>query len=120
MKKNVKDGNYCCFETLATFIVKTEATPDEDLISMIVAHLDSLKESFDYYFSEEMKFCDKNIWIVNPFQSDVVATGISTKADEELIDLSKDYSFKMSFDRKRLIQFGYQYKTHIQLFPPQH
>ncbi|KRX33015.1 hypothetical protein T09_10768 [Trichinella sp. T9] len=31
-----------------------------------------------------MKFCDKNIWIVNPFQSDVVATGISTKADEEV------------------------------------
>ncbi|KRY10463.1 Zinc finger BED domain-containing protein 5 [Trichinella spiralis] len=52
-----------------------------------------------------MKFCDKNIWIVNPFQSDVVATGISTKADEELIDLSEDYSFKMSFDRKKLIQF---------------
>ncbi|KRX59635.1 hypothetical protein T09_9720 [Trichinella sp. T9] len=31
-----------------------------------------------------MKFCDKNIWIVNPFQSDVVATGISTKADKEI------------------------------------
>ncbi|KRY11512.1 SCAN domain-containing protein 3 [Trichinella patagoniensis] len=46
-----------------------------------------------------MKFCDKNIWIVNPFQSDVVATDISTKADEE------NYSFKMSYLRKRLIQF---------------
>ncbi|KRX25557.1 Zinc finger BED domain-containing protein 5 [Trichinella nelsoni] len=54
-------ANYCCFETLATFIIEKEATPDEDLISMIVAHLDSLKESFDYYFSDEMKFCDKNI-----------------------------------------------------------
>ncbi|KRY44945.1 hypothetical protein T03_7529 [Trichinella britovi] len=38
------------FSTLATFIVESEATLDED--SMIVAHLDSLKESFDYYFSE--------------------------------------------------------------------
>ncbi|KRX25667.1 Zinc finger BED domain-containing protein 5, partial [Trichinella nelsoni] len=101
----IQDGNYCCFETLATFIVEKEVTLDENLISMIVAHLDSLKESFDYYFSEEMKFCDKNIWIVNPFQSDVVATGISMKADEELIDLSEDYSFKMSFDCKRLKQF---------------
>ncbi|KRZ91122.1 Zinc finger BED domain-containing protein 5 [Trichinella sp. T8] len=36
--------------TLATFIVESEATLDEE--SMIVAHLDSLKESFDYYFSE--------------------------------------------------------------------
>ncbi|KRY32768.1 Zinc finger BED domain-containing protein 5 [Trichinella spiralis] len=97
-----QNGNYCCFETLATFIVEKVATLDEDLISMIVAHLDSLKESFDYYFSEEMKFCDKNIWIVNPFQGDVVATGISTKANEKLIDLSEDYSFKESFDRKRL------------------
>ncbi|XP_003376928.1 conserved hypothetical protein [Trichinella spiralis] len=40
-----------------------------------------------------MKFCDKNIWIVNPFQSDVVDTSISTKTDEELIDLSEDTSF---------------------------
>ncbi|KRX12581.1 Zinc finger BED domain-containing protein 5 [Trichinella nelsoni] len=47
--------------TLATFIIVKEATPDEDLISMIVSHLDWLKESFDYYFSDEMKFCDKNI-----------------------------------------------------------
>ncbi|KRY43232.1 hypothetical protein T03_422 [Trichinella britovi] len=30
-----------------------------------------------------MKYCEKNIWIVNPFQSDVVATGISRKADKE-------------------------------------
>ncbi|KRZ61369.1 hypothetical protein T02_6722 [Trichinella nativa] len=37
--------------------------------------------------------------------SDVVDTGISTKADEELIDLSEDSSLKMSFDRKRLMQF---------------
>ncbi|KRX70491.1 Uncharacterized protein T06_8397 [Trichinella sp. T6] len=39
----IRDGNYCCFETLATFIVEKEATLDED--SMIVAHLDSLKEN---------------------------------------------------------------------------
>ncbi|KRX34324.1 hypothetical protein T05_15246 [Trichinella murrelli] len=36
---------------------------------------------------------------------DVVCTGISTKADEELIDLSEDFSFKVSFDRKTLTQF---------------
>ncbi|KRX23399.1 hypothetical protein T07_11134 [Trichinella nelsoni] len=37
--------------------------------------------------------------------ADVVCTGISTKAVEELIDLSDDSSFKVSFDRKTLIQF---------------
>ncbi|KRX18486.1 Zinc finger BED domain-containing protein 5 [Trichinella nelsoni] len=84
-KKNVEHGNYCCFETLATFIVEKEVTVDEDLISMIVAHLDSLNESFII----SVKKC-----------SNVVATGISTKADEELINFSEDCSF------------GYQLKTH--------
>ncbi|KRY36248.1 Zinc finger BED domain-containing protein 5 [Trichinella spiralis] len=37
--------------------------------------------------------------------ADVVCTGISTKGDEELIDLSEDSSFKVSFDRKTLTQF---------------
>ncbi|KRZ09892.1 hypothetical protein T11_14385 [Trichinella zimbabwensis] len=55
MEKNVEDGNYYCFETLATFIVEEEVTLAEHLISMIAAHPESLKESFDYYFSEETK-----------------------------------------------------------------
>ncbi|KRY26845.1 hypothetical protein T03_11287 [Trichinella britovi] len=38
------------FRSLATFIVEKEATLDED--SLLVAHLDSLKEIFDYYFCE--------------------------------------------------------------------
>ncbi|KRY37953.1 Uncharacterized protein T01_1754 [Trichinella spiralis] len=35
----------------------------------------------------------------------VVRTGISTKADGELINLSVDFSFKVSFDRKTLTHF---------------
>ncbi|XP_063302509.1 zinc finger BED domain-containing protein 5-like [Pelobates fuscus] len=104
-ERNIKHQNYDCFETFATFIIENQVTPADDLILVILAHLDSLKKSFDNYFSEEIRNCEKNIWIVNPFRSDDVATGISTVADEELIDLSEDTFLKMNFDRKKLIPF---------------
>ncbi|CAK1551071.1 unnamed protein product [Leptosia nina] len=43
-------------------------------------------------------------WICNPFQ-DPLPTGMSTKASEELIDLSEDSSQKNSFNRKPLTKF---------------
>jgi hypothetical protein len=58
-------------------------------ITEISAHLNALKNNFDYYFLEEMKNCQQKNWIPNPFQGDMT-TVISTKADEELIDLSED------------------------------
>lgn len=51
-----------------------------------------------------MEKCQKNNWIVNPFQ-DAMLTGISTKADEELIDISEDTSLKLKFSRNNLIEF---------------
>jgi hypothetical protein len=45
--------------------------------------------NFDCYFLEEMKNCQLKNWIANPCQGDMT-TGISTKADEELVDLSED------------------------------
>jgi hypothetical protein len=51
-----------------------------------------------------MENCQQKKWIANPFQGDMT-TGISTKADEELIDLSEDTSIKLNFDRRKLTQF---------------
>ncbi|CAH1378462.1 unnamed protein product [Tenebrio molitor] len=47
---------------------------------------------------------DTMSWICNPFQ-DNIATEMSTKACEELIDLSEDKSLKNTFDRKQLSKF---------------
>ncbi|KRX25518.1 SCAN domain-containing protein 3 [Trichinella nelsoni] len=45
-------------------------------------------------------------WVNNFSQhADVARTGMSTKADGELINLSEDSSFKVSFDRKTLTHF---------------
>jgi hypothetical protein len=62
-----------------------------------------LKKNFDCYCLEEIN-CQQKNWIANPFQGEM-ATGISTKADEEFIDLSEDTSLKLNFNRSKLTQF---------------
>ena len=51
-----------------------------------------------------MKKFDSLSWICNPFQ-DNLPTSMSTKASEELIDLSEDTLLKNSFNRKQLTKF---------------
>jgi hypothetical protein len=51
-----------------------------------------------------MKNCQQKNRIGNSFQGDMT-TGISTKADEELIDLSEDTSLKLNFNCTKLTQF---------------
>jgi len=63
-----------------------------------------LKDNFNFYFLEEMKKYEQNSWVVNPFQ-EAISTGISTKADEELIDLSEDSSLKLQFSHNNVIPF---------------
>ena len=41
---------------------------------------------------------------MNPFQPGI-KTGISTKAEKQLFDLSEDTLLKMDFNSKKLIQF---------------
>jgi hypothetical protein len=72
----------------------------DGIISEISAHLNALKKNFDCYFLEEMKNCQQKNWIANPFQVDMT-TGISTKADEELIDLSEATLLKLNFNRRK-------------------
>ena len=49
-------------------------------------------------------------WIMNLFQS-AMTTGISTKADEEIINLSEDSSLEMNFSRRKLVQFWVSLQT---------
>jgi hypothetical protein len=42
-----------------------------------------------------------------------MTTGISTKADEELIDLSEDTSLKLNFNRRKLTQFRAVCSTNV-------
>ena len=103
-KNCLNNQNYDCFETLQTFITEIEAKVDDDVISEISEHLNKSKESFKFYFLEEMNAMQQRRWIMNPFQP-AMTTGISTKADEELSDLSENSSLEMNFNSRKLVQF---------------
>ena len=92
------------------FIIETETEVDDDIISKISEHLNKLKESFEFYFHEEMNTMQQKRWIINPFKS-AMTTGISTKADEELIDLSEDSFLEMNFSTRKLVQFWVSLQT---------
>ena len=47
---------------------------------------------------------------MNPFQS-AMTTGISTKADEEFIDLFEDCFLEMNFSTRKLVQFWVSLQT---------
>ncbi|KAL4108255.1 hypothetical protein QTP88_018486 [Uroleucon formosanum] len=112
-QSNIEKQNYDCFETFQTFITENNIKVADDIISHISLHLISLKDNFNFYFLEEMKKYEQNSWVVNPFQKSI-STGISTKADEELIDLSENSSLKLQFSRNNVIQF---WLSSQQIFP---
>ena len=53
-KNCINNRNSDCFETLQTFMIEIEAKVDDGIISEISEHLNKLKESFKFYFHEEM------------------------------------------------------------------
>jgi hypothetical protein len=103
-KSNIEDHKYESFETFETFIIENNVNVSDSIITEISKHLNALKEKFDYYFTEEMKNCQEKNWIAHPFQ-DNITTGLSSKADEELIDLSENTLLKLNFNRSKLTQF---------------
>jgi hypothetical protein len=98
--KSTEDRKYDCFETSETFIIENDVELAYVIITEISAHVNGLVKNADCYFLE-IKNCQQNKCIANPFQGDMT-TGISTKADEQLIDLSEDTSLKLNFNRRKL------------------
>jgi hypothetical protein len=76
----------------------------DSITTEIPGHLNASKKNCHCYFLEEMRNCQQQNWIANPYQGDMT-TGISTEAGQELIDLSEDTSLKRDFNRRKLTQF---------------
>uniref|UniRef100_A0A1Y1M059 HAT C-terminal dimerisation domain-containing protein n=1 Tax=Photinus pyralis TaxID=7054 RepID=A0A1Y1M059_PHOPY len=53
---------------------------------------------------EDMQHFEQKRWIANPFHANIT-TGISTKAEEELIDLSENTFLKEIFNPQKLAEF---------------
>lgn len=99
-KSCIENGKYDCFETLETFIIENQVQSMMNVLSEMSSNLSLLINNFDNYFGEDIKKFDSLSWICNPFQDDL-PTSMSTKASQELIDLSEDTSLKNSFNHKQ-------------------
>lgn len=104
-KNNTEQRKFDFFPALDTFINENQLQPSSNLIKAISDHLNSLKCDFEHYFLQEMTNLEKMNWVINPFQTACPKTGLSTNADEELIDLSEDTYLKSTINRQRLTQF---------------
>lgn len=103
-RNNIEDHKYESFETFETFIIENNVNVSNSIITEISKHLNTLEEKFNYYFTEEMENCKNKKWVMCPFRG-YTTTGISLKADEELIDLSENTLLKLNFNANKLIQF---------------
>ena len=72
-----------------------------NVLSAISTHLSLLRNNFHTYSGEEIKKLETSNCICNPFQAKL-PINMSTKASEELIDLSEDTSLKNTCNRKQL------------------
>jgi len=103
-KQNIEAENFDCFETLATFLATNELIVPGGIRTEIVDHLHGLDSNLEIYFKDSMQKCASRMWVATPFQPNQL-TGISTQADEQLIDLSEDSTERLNFQGMNLIQF---------------
>nr|XP_055055877.1 zinc finger BED domain-containing protein 5-like [Misgurnus anguillicaudatus] len=83
-------------EYLDTNILKVDF-----MLDTITTHLTLLNEHFGHYFKDiDMENYD---WVRDPFSCDVMASGLSGKA--ELLELSSDRTLRMKFNQQTLSEF---------------
>ncbi|KAK7128390.1 hypothetical protein R3I94_016840 [Phoxinus phoxinus] len=73
------------------------------MLNTITSHLTSLNEHFSRYFTDiDMEKYD---WVRDPFSCDVMASGLSGKAEDELLELSSDRTLRMRFNQQGPAEF---------------
>ncbi|CAK1599034.1 unnamed protein product [Parnassius mnemosyne] len=93
-----------CFPAIQCILQEnsTESLDPSLLVKLIFTqHLSSLSEQFENYFPENLEQYD---WVRNPFQSTAPST-LSTKEEEQLIELYCDSSLKLQYDKDKLLEF---------------
>ncbi|CAK1599788.1 unnamed protein product [Parnassius mnemosyne] len=101
-----------CFPALQCILQENSIESlDASLKLIFTQHLSSLSEHFENYFPENLEQYD---WVRNPFQSTSPST-LSTKEEEQLIELSCDSSLKLQYDKDKLFEFwssvSYDYRA---------
>ena len=99
-KNNVERGNFSNFISLDKFLMNNciHSNLMDKLKGMVCAHLDLLKENFDLYFPCDFEeSLESDMWIINPFNLDLVNKSNLGSKLENLVDLSQDFSLRSKF-----------------------
>ncbi|KAL1250798.1 hypothetical protein QQF64_018594 [Cirrhinus molitorella] len=63
------------------------------ILNTVTSHLTSLNEHFSHYFPDTDM--EKYDWVQDPFSCDVMASGLSGKPEDELLELSSDPTLRI-------------------------
>uniref|UniRef100_A0A672QSJ4 BED-type domain-containing protein n=1 Tax=Sinocyclocheilus grahami TaxID=75366 RepID=A0A672QSJ4_SINGR len=90
------------FPNLSEFL-DTNCMGVDFMLNTITSHLTSLNEHFSHYFTDiDMEKYD---WVRDPFSCEVMASGLSGKAKDELLELSSDRTLRMRFNMQGPAEF---------------
>lgn len=90
------------FSNLSEFF-NTNGMGVDFMLNTIISHLTSLNEHFSHYFPDTDM--EKYDWVRYPFSCDVIASGLSGKAEDELLELSSDRTLRMRFNQQGPAEF---------------
>ncbi|RXN12879.1 zinc finger BED domain-containing 5-like protein [Labeo rohita] len=90
------------FPNLSEFL-DTNGMGVDFMLNTITSHLISLNEHFSHYFPDTDM--EKYDWVRDPFSCDMIASGLSGKAEDELLELSSDCTLRMRFNQQGPAEF---------------
>lgn len=107
MQTAISTENVQSFPTLERFLLETNSTISQELLSSIKCHCQMLAEGFEGYFRED--YTEQN-WIRNPF-IDLVPETLTMEEKESLIELSCDGTLKAEYNNFELNEFWLRRRT---------
>lgn len=100
--QRAQNNNFESFETLSNFFTETESSPELELKTDIIQHLQQLQENLNFYFPANTEDLE---WLRNPFQENINTEQYTAREGDQLIDISSNRSLKEKFHQKPLINF---------------
>jgi len=113
-RKRIQDGVTDMFPQLTEFLHKNNLSVA--IVSEVAtSHLTALSKHFNSYFSDVNT--DAWDWVRDPFAPSATTSGLTGKAEEELLDLSSDRTLKARFQQVSFADF-WPYLSHEYPFLP--
>lgn len=98
----IEASRFESFENLSDLLESKDSGTKNKVANIIVPHLRAIVTSFESYFSNVE---DGNDWINNPFLDNPATQRLTSKLQEQLIDLSSDSTLKTKHQTLTLPQF---------------